>query len=362
MTKRILFYITGHGFGHTLRSIEVMNSLKQKYPSLQLYIRTTAPAWLFRTDLFENDHFKKIEIDIGAVQNSSFMIDKEQTYFMWERLISKLHTIQSEEVEFIDNHKINLIISDIPPLAFRIASKANVLSVALGNFGWDCIYETWIAEKPQYRKIVNMIRRDYAKASILLRLPGHEPMSFFKKIQDIPLIARFGKKDVSAIREEIGVGFKKKVLLLALPDIDKELIPWNCLTGMKDFLFLSPFSDVISENILTIKRDANYFPEMINACDVVISKPGYGIIADCYANRTPLLYILRRDFQEDYFLINWAKKNMKCTELKMNDFLSGKWEKSIRRLIHGDGQWASMDVDGADVAADRILQLLGVNK
>ena len=101
----------------------------------------------------------------------------------------------------------------------------------------------------------------------------------------------------------------KNVVLLALPDGDRSLIPFHRLAKMNNVVFLSPFSDVDSENVHAFPRHDLRFPDLVSASDAVLSKPGYGIVAECYANRTPLFYVNRPDFRECHVLISWMKKN-----------------------------------------------------
>ena len=45
--RSILFYITGHGFGHATRVIETINQLSDKAPDVLALIATSVPKWLF---------------------------------------------------------------------------------------------------------------------------------------------------------------------------------------------------------------------------------------------------------------------------------------------------------------------------
>ena len=47
MPRPLVYYISGHGFGHASRSIEVVNALLALAPDLPIHIRTAAPRWLF---------------------------------------------------------------------------------------------------------------------------------------------------------------------------------------------------------------------------------------------------------------------------------------------------------------------------
>ena len=43
----LVFYVSGHGFGHASRDIEVINALHAIAPGVRLVVRTSAPRWLF---------------------------------------------------------------------------------------------------------------------------------------------------------------------------------------------------------------------------------------------------------------------------------------------------------------------------
>ena len=113
---------------------------------------------------------------------------------------------------------------------------------------------------------------------------------------------------------------------------------------------------------MTFPRDRCDFPKLVRGSDAVLSKPGYGIVAECYANRTPMLYVPRDDFRECDLLVDWMKENMVSEELPWENFLSGLWGDAIQRLFSNKGYWPSLPTNGADVAATRILETLGVQR
>ena len=47
LAQAIVFYISGHGFGHASRSIEVINAILARRPETRIGVRTSAPRWLF---------------------------------------------------------------------------------------------------------------------------------------------------------------------------------------------------------------------------------------------------------------------------------------------------------------------------
>ena len=43
----ILFCVSGHGFGHAVRQIAIVNALAQRRPDVNIVVRTSVAPWLF---------------------------------------------------------------------------------------------------------------------------------------------------------------------------------------------------------------------------------------------------------------------------------------------------------------------------
>ena len=71
----ILYYITGHGYGHAVRSNQVIRSLKKARPDADIQVRTTAPKWLFPKTV----RYSRQAIDVGIVQRDSLEMDLDAT-------------------------------------------------------------------------------------------------------------------------------------------------------------------------------------------------------------------------------------------------------------------------------------------
>ncbi len=358
MKKYIIFYITGHGFGHAVRSAEVIDALLQKDPEVELFVRTDAPEWLFPQN-HSRVHYESVEIDIGAIQKNSFEVDVYKTYHEVSRLFQSWKDIFNQERAILSGNKIQLVLGDIPPLAFRIADKMNIPAMAIGNFSWNWIYEDWLSQKNEFSSIVDEIKRDYATVHTLFRIPGHEPMSAFPNIVDVPHIGRKGHLKKETLQEEFNIPDTHRVLLLALPQYDQHLIPWDKLSKFSNWIILSPFSEHPDGNILPVKRTGFKFSDLISASDVVLSKPGYGIVTDCYTNRTPLLYISRKDFRECDVLIQWLDNHSVSQEMTVDELVDGEWQPILDALTTKKQSWDDVPVDGAQVIAGNVLEKIG---
>jgi len=130
---------------------------------------------------------------------------------------------------------------------------------------------------------------------------------------------------------------------------------------MGDFLFITLGLPNIYKNCLNLPPDFVPFYELVNACDMVISKPGYGIVSEIIANQTPLLYTAREDFAEYFVLVEGLKKYAVTKHLPQKDFLEGNWGKHLKAIVDSQTVWKPLPINGAGEAAEIILSLLNLN-
>ena len=75
------------------------------------------------------------------------------------------------------------------------------------------------------------------------------------------------------------------------------------------------------------------YPDLVAASDVVISKPGYGIISECIANGAALLYTSRGHFAEYDVLVSGMPRFLRCRFIAQDDLLAGRWTDAIDALL-----------------------------
>ena len=182
----ILYYITGHGYGHAVRSSQVIGSLKKTSPDLKIHVRTTAPEWLFLDRAFQS----RQAIDVGILQKDSLEMDLDGTLRACQSLHDSVPRLIEQEIDFIKQHQIRLILGDIPPLCFEIAMRASVDSVAIANFTWSEIYRAYIKNYPGFISLIEEMETFYRNATLALTLPYPCGMDVFPRQETIPWIAR----------------------------------------------------------------------------------------------------------------------------------------------------------------------------
>jgi L-arabinokinase len=355
----IVYYITGHGYGHAVRSCQVLRALKQACPEAEFHVRTTAPAWIFERLPFSVDYRKRL-LDVGIAQKDSLEMDLEQTLQDCLGLRGGMPALIREELDFIARSKIRLVVADVPAAAFEIAARAAVPSVAVTNFSWNWIYRFYGRDFPAFLPVTEEMESFYSKATLCLSLPFSCDLAVFPRRASIPLVTRASGLSKREARERYGLPATSRVVLLSFGGYGLKRAKLDPLSKLDSFYFVttgnSPFRH---GNFLVLPEEQRRYEDLVQAADVVVTKPGYGIVADIIAHKVPVLYTSRGPFPEYDFLVETLKQWATSEFIPQQELFAGNLEPYLERLLTKGPNWPDVPLDGAQVAAQKILGLLG---
>ena len=348
-TGPIVYYISGHGLGHASRSIELIGTLTARRPDLRIVIRTCARSWIFDAIRGPRVELQPLEPDTGVVQIDSLRLDEDETarsaalfYRDFERRVDA----QADDLRQLG---ASLVIADIPPLAIAAARRAGIPSIAVGNFTWDWIYAYYSSFERIAPGVIVTISRAYAHADLALRLPIHGGFDSMTAVTaDSPFIARRSTRDPADTRRRLGIDRHQPIVLASFGGYGLPLR-----------------EDRIVRSGLTVLAPEQHAPaglryeDLVAAADVVVSKPGYGVVSECAANDTALLYTSRGSFAEYDVMLAEMPRMLRCRYLAPEDLVAGDWQEAIEALLAQPRPAERPRTDGASVAAVRILERLG---
>jgi L-arabinokinase len=370
----IVFYVSGHGFGHASRSIEVINAILAKRPETRVGVRTSAPRWLFDLTVKGKVAFSTLECDTGIVQIDALTLDEADSIRRAAAFHTDLVTRAASETRVLRELGAGLIVGDVPPLAFAVGGSSGIPSVAIGNFTWDWIY----ADYPRVRlapSLLPTIRAAYAKASISLRLPLHGGFENMNNVTDIPFIARHASRSKEDVCKALKLPSEKPIVLVSfggygLPGLDTDQLgkfkKYTVVMTANVPLARARKDAAATErkgNFVSVNEEAMYdagvrYEDLVGAADVVVSKPGYGIISECIANDAALLYTSRGHFPEYDVLVDEMPKYLRTAFISHDDLFACKWESAVDKLLAQPKVKKKPDTNGAEVAADILLKAL----
>ena len=343
---QIVFYISGHGFGHASRDIELINAIGRRRPDARFVVRTAALHRLFET-VIPPLTLQHCDADTGVSQIDSLRLDEERTARQAAEFYRGFERRVEEEARGLRAVAADIVLGDVPPIAFAAAAKAGVPSVAIGNFTWDWIYGYYPSFDTIAPDVIPIIQRAYTPVARALRLPlhgGFEPIAAVT--QDVPFIARRSTRAPAETRRLLGVPDGNRLVLVSFGAYGVDL----------------PLDAVRRSGQLTIAMfdrapHGLTYPDVVAAADVVVSKPGYGIVSECVANDTPLLYTSRGRFIEYDVFVAEMPRVLRCRYISQEELFAGKWSEAIEGLLQQSSPPERARVDGAEVAAENILTL-----
>jgi L-arabinokinase len=99
-----------------------------------------------------------------------------------------------------------------------------------------------------------------------------------------------------------------------------------------------------------------HYEDLVAAADVVVSKPGYGIVSECIANGASLLYTSRGRMVEYDVFVAEMPGMLRCRFITQEALLAGDWQEAIEALLDQPQPAIRPMTNGADIAADCILE------
>jgi hypothetical protein len=383
----LVFYVSGHGFGHASRDIEVINALHAIAPGVRLVVRTSAPRWLFDLTLRAPVTWLPAECDTGVVQIDSLRLDAFETVRRAAAHAAVFDEMAAREALLLRELQATLVVGDIPPLAFLAAHLADVPSIALGNFTWDWIYAAYAEALAAHPSLLERIRSAYAHAARAWRLPLGGGFDAFRRVEPVPFIARRSVRTRADVRERFGLPATELLVLASFGGYGLRNIDVGALAALRRYTVVitahvqaarrgdapdgetrpeEPGEPVLPASVRFVDERAVYaagyrYEDLVRAVDVVATKPGYGIIAECIANETALLYTSRGRFVEYDVMVREMPRYLRCGFISNEDLYAGSWESALDAVLAQPAPPERPPVDGASVVAGMLVACLGVN-
>lgn len=356
---KIVYYISGHGFGHAVRSIQIINELLGL--GCQVGIKTIAPAFLFKEELSQPVEVVPERFDVGLWQLDNIHFDVQKTKEQVKELLRSAEVMIEKEQRFLLDQGVSGIVCDIPFIPLAAAERIGLPAIGVGNFSWDWIYAFYGKRDPEWKALAERIRRYYQTGGLLLRLPFHEDMEAFRKIEDIPLVARKSKMGKAAIRQALGLPKDRKIGLIGYNQVE---LPEGALKKIEqlspEYLFLlRPPLNWTASVFRRVDSAEVSFVDLICAADFVITKPGYGMVSDCLSHGTPMIFSDRGIFPEYQILVEGIKSHLSCCFMPKEDLYSGNWVPYLEELVKHPRLLPKIKINGAQVAAKRIVEWMG---
>jgi L-arabinokinase len=362
----LAFYISGHGYGHASRQVEIINAVARRIPTARIFIRSSASRLLFERTVTAPYELDDRPCDTGIVQIDSLHLDADETIRRASAFYRTFDARARDEAALLASRGIRFVVSDAPPLGCAAAASAGIPSVVVSNFTWDWIYGGYAEQLRSAPDLVSTIQRAYRQADAAWRLPMHGPFDAFANVIEVPFVARHATHARDDTRAALGLPLNRRFALSSFGGYGADGIDFVHLDSTAEW-------DVVltgnggppqeSAGLQFVSEPALYaaglrYEDLVAACDVVVTKPGYGIISECIANETAIVYTSRGRFVEYDVLVREMPRYLRSAFLEKASLFAGCWRAALDAAVNARPPAETPPTNGADVIARMISDRL----
>lgn len=278
---KLAIVCSAHGFGHLTRQLALAKALRGLGVDPTIY--TAAPRSIVDASL-PNARVVPWVADVGIAQQDSVTEDLGET-------LRRLDEVCSEErVDALAGSLsgFDRVVVDTAPTALEAARRAGVEALAVGNFEWAWLY----ARYPRLRHWAQRFE-GWQLPHIGLELWPGPGLHSFAKVERFGLVARQARAHALAPGSVL-VSFGG----FGLEGLDERLPRLPGVTWV-----LSPPSPRLDRSDCEYIEDVPY-PALVAGADLVLTKPGYGILAEALSTGTPIAWVDRGAFPEAESLVD----------------------------------------------------------
>jgi hypothetical protein len=330
---------------------------------VKVIVRSSVAPWLVGLTARPGVQLEPVECDTGVAQIDSLHLDEVETIRRARAFMATMPQRVAIEVERLRAVDATLVVADLPALGIAAAHRAGLPAIASGNFTWDWIY----AGYRDSEDVVAGIGEIYSRTTCALRLPMWGGFETMPVVRDVPLVARRSRRAKSEIRRALNLDPHARLVLMSFGVHGTDRIDLEALAKLHGFTIvvaghansLHSHGGLIALNEAGLYARGFRYEDLVRAVDIVVTKPGYGIIAECVANGPALLYTSRGHFVEYDVLVERMPRFLRCGFIDHSDLFAGRWEPHLERVLALPAPAEQPPVNGADVIAETLLTMLG---
>ncbi|MFC1975836.1 glycosyltransferase family protein [Chloroflexota bacterium] len=333
---RIAYFVSPHGFGHAARAAAVMAAIRELVPSTHFEIFTKVPTWFFESSLDGGFNYHSLLTDIGLVQKNSLTEDVPETLRRLDALMPFDPTQIKNLAELVNQLGCQMVMCDIAPMGLVVAKEARLSGILVENFTWDWIYQGYLPYEQRLGPHIAYLQDVFAAADYHIQT---EPLCVPREEVDLTTvpISRKTRTPAKQIRQKLRIPDQAKMVLVTMGGTHWHYTFLERLEREHNVYFVVSGSGEQIEfrgNLVLLPAYSEFFhPDLVNACDAIIGKIGYSIMAEAYHAGVPFGHIARPKFRESQALAGFIEEQMNGLHITEAQFQNGDWLSLLPNLL-----------------------------
>ncbi len=331
MSKHIYCAISSHGFGHIAQVAPVLNALVLRIPDLRLTIHSAAT-----TDILEmwlEAPFTHIEepADLGLLMHDAVTVDAEKTFAAYRNQLINWDNVVGDATERLKINPPDLVLTNNSYLLSAAAHHQGIPCLHFCSLNWAALFRHYCHHLDQDGEVFHHLVKCYNKARKFLRITPGLPMTELDNVKEAGPIGRAGK--VLPLSQITRRPSETKFLLVSMGGIPYD-IPYAMWPVHEQvcWLLATPAPQE-RDDFISIESLGLSFIDVLASCNAVVTKPGYGTFVEAALHSKPVLYLSRKDWPEEPYLVSFLERYGLCQELSPEQLASGDFLDEAVKLM-----------------------------
>ena len=350
--KKIIFYLSDHGFGHIARTISIIAAAVRSRethayvvcgPRQNEFARQNLRLMLTAEE-YGSITFRAEHTDIGLiVREGTLDVDTDALTKATSAYLAELPERAKRESEWLKENRIDAALCDMPVWSIEACELAGVPLLYIGNFTWTELYREFLPERiwKAYAVYYGKIRH-----AMLYALHNQEMLAYLKNAerQETSVTARpFDKEAVAAIKSR----HDRKLVFVAL-GMSAQFRKAADVSGTPYDFYTTQGVPLAGDNVEVIPYTTVNTQDYIAAADYVITKAGWGTVSECLLAGKRMALFRRDGVLEDRTTIRLLEEKHLAAPVTAEELcdISG----IIKKLDRLDGSCGGFDDCAAEVA------------
>lgn len=350
--------MSDHGFGHIARNIPIIVSDVRNYDACvyvvcgerHIEFAKQNIEMMLTEEEYERISFRSEHTDIGLIcKEGTLDVDTDKLTQACTDYLAQLPQKAEAEADWLTENKIDAVLCDMPLWSIEASELAEVPLLYVGNFTWTELYREFLPETiwKTYAKCYGKIRH-----SMLYALHNPEMLEFLQtsEITKTSVTARsFHENAVAEIRSK----HKRPIVFVALGMSAQFKKPVDVSNVPYDF-YTTEGVPLVGENVEAIPYSTLNTQDFVAASDYVISKAGWGTVAECLLAHKPMALFRRDGVLEDRTTIRLLEERHLAVSITQDDLKN--IDGIIEKMNQLDGTYTEF-YNCANEVAEKLMSL-----
>ncbi|GLS90616.1 hypothetical protein GCM10007916_16830 [Psychromonas marina] len=354
----LCFSITAHGNGHGAITCSVVNRVMQHYPQIKISIMTLLPKCYLDSRLVAQFDYYPVGSDFGMLMSSAIGIDIVNSRHQYQTLFENWQAYVDQEKQILSAIKADVLISNISPISLDAAHQLGIKTASVAPFNWAQIYQAYCLDGSlETLTVYQKMNSVYQAVEQVFKPLPFVPLNDGKEIA-IASINDQPIADLLTLQQRLPSNVNKigLVALGGLP-FPLDLGRWPTIKGMHW---------LVDQDIPAARKDMSQikslnipFLQLVGACDVIITKPGYGTYCEIASlakyKKIRAISLKRPDWPETPYLNTFLAQRVPFVEVDQVSLSGQALENVIEKLDRLNYPEQLVCEDGAMQLVKRLL-------